>query len=330
MPLYIPIPLGTAGVENGYDTRTTSTISFDDGTRTFSIAPTGTDFTFYSGGLPFTSTGDSVVIPDAEGIHFFYFDTSGDLVTTQTFSEAILTTYAYTGAVYWDATNNISLLVAEERHGREIQGALHVYLHNTQHTKWQDGFAPNGVTADGSGDLNSHIQIGVDTGIMWDEDIKHSFAAGTSPLTAPFLYRSGAAGDWRKVASTGFVATTTGSGRAAYNQFTGATWQLTEVTNNQFCLMHLVVLNSISAPFYAWVVGQTDYPTITAARSGANVELQNLKLNGLGSLRNFAHEFLFVASFIVQTSNSYLNTPKSRIRTTDLGESFIDWRLELL
>lgn len=320
------IPYGAATVENGFVDRTLSTLSFDDGTRTLSIQPTGANFVYYAGGKRFVSTGATKQIPDAEGLHFFYFDAAGVLQTTQAFVEAIITDYGYVAGVFWDADNNLSLLVAEERHGREMSAAVHSYLHNTAHTRWQEGLGPNSVVTEGSGDLAAHAQIGVDAGVIWDEDIRHAVGAQAAPASIPFFYRSGAAGNWRKINGTGYVVTTTGSGRAAYNQFTGGVWQLTEVASSNFLLMHLLATNTVGSNKFIWVLGQVEYATVAQARVGATQEWRDITLGSLGALRNLSHEFVMIGSFIIQTANTYANAVKSRIRLTDLGDPYIDWR----
>jgi len=59
---------------SGFPNQTDSTMTFTDGTRTFSIQPVGDDFYYYIAGEKFTSTGDTVVIDNTEGIHVIYYD----------------------------------------------------------------------------------------------------------------------------------------------------------------------------------------------------------------------------------------------------------------
>ena len=123
-------------VENGHESRTDNTFAWDDGTLTLTVAPTGDDYIVHTGGVKFTLTGDTVTITDTEGLWFFYIDLAGDLVATQTFSDAIITDYAFVCLMYWDATNKVALTLAEERHGYQMNSVTHLYNHHTIGTRF--------------------------------------------------------------------------------------------------------------------------------------------------------------------------------------------------
>jgi hypothetical protein len=229
-------------------------------------------FAYYSGGRQFFSSGATVQIANTEGLHYIYFDKTGTLVETTTFSNLIITDYAYAAAVYWDASNAKAILLADERHGRSMPSAVHIYLHKTLHAKWESGFTISGYTVDGTGNVQSDAAIGVAAGVFADEDILHSLSALTYPVRIPILYRFGANGDWRKINGTGYIATTTGSGRPAWNQYTGGAWQLTKVTNTDMVVMHLIATNNAQTDQLFLVVGQNQYATVAAARAGAKTE----------------------------------------------------------
>lgn len=307
--------------ENGFENRTSSTISFDNGTRTFTLTPVGTCYLWSNSNRYDKTTPETYVIPDTEGLHFLYYDAAGVLTHTTTFSEALITDYAFVAAIYWDATNNAALILGDERHGREMDSATHVYLHSTVHSQWSSGCAIGDFTI-GAGSNDTHAQVSVTAGVFWDEDIKIEPAAKTFPASVPFLYRSGAAGEWRAAVSNGFVALPTGSGRAAYNEYTGATWQLTEVGNNNYTLMHLFATNDVTQP-YRWFVGQAAYGTLSAAQEAALSEINAISF---GALETLSFEFVAVGTVIVKTANSYSNTVKSRIEQTSDGDNYVDWR----
>lgn len=321
---------GTVIVENGFENSggTDCTISFTDGTRTYSIEPSGASFTFWSGGYKYTkTTPQTKVIADTEGIHYIYFDENGDLQETTTFVASLITYYALCAVVYWDATNNVSVIFGNETHGRAMDSATHLYLHRTVGAALNDGFALGGITADGDGDSDSHAQLSVDDGQFNDEDIRHTVTDGSpqelNPIAQiPVLYRSGASGDWRLVSATNFPITTTGSGRAAWNEWTGATWQLTEVGNNNYLLMHVFATNDSRHPIMA-IVGQEEYTTKALAEAGALVELKALVF---GELDTLLPEIIPLATVIFQTADAKANTVKSSIESTADGGDYIDWR----
>ena len=69
------------------------------------------------------------------------------------------------------------------------------------------------------------------------------------------------------------------------------------------------------------IQGENDYNNRTSAREGAEVEIASLVTTGLPIV-----EFTPIATVIYQTSNGYGNTVMGRIRTTDEGADYIDWR----
>lgn len=106
----------------------------------------------------------------------------------------------------------------------------------------------------------------------------------------------------------------------AFNEFTGGVWTQTEVTNNNFVLAHLFATNDVLEPIMS-IQGEAQYSTLVTAREGAVTELETLTLAGLPSV-----EWRALGTVIYQTSNSYSNAVKARIRTTDDGSDYIDWR----
>lgn len=328
--------LNNTKVENGFLERSDSTISFDDLTRTFTIAPTGSQFQFKSGTTLYTKQGqETVVTSDTEGLHFIYYDEFGVLTNTTTFSEDLITFFALVAVVYWNVGDAESVIVADERHGASMAGGTHLYLHNTRRARLGRrgpegvGFELSGLTVDGNGDLDASIQGAVTDGIIWDEDLEFVFTDGNpqdlSPTAQiPMIYRDGAGGNWNRIASTGYLVATTGTGRAAWNEFTGTAWQISEVGNNDFVLVHFFATTDVRHPIIG-VLGQAEYLNAGQARAGAEIEIRDLSF---GSMAVLTAEFSPLATIIVQTSDGYSNGAKSRIRSTDDGDSYLDWRLE--
>jgi hypothetical protein len=312
----------------------TSTLSFDNGTRTLTIAPVGASYSFWSGGTRFTKTvPEAKQISDTEGAWLFYFDPAGVLQATQSFTDYILLLHAFVAALYWDATNNVKITFNEERHGRAMPASVHQYLHNTVGSQYGTGLALGGFSVDGSGDLAIHAQFSVADGVIWDEDIQFPITDGApqniSPIAQiPVFYRVGANGDWRKFAANNFAVIYGGRGapaagaRANWNQFTGGAWQLTEVPQLEYILTHVYATDDLEEPVIA-ICGQASYATLSAARTGAINEVHSLSLGGLAAL---SLEFVRLGTILWQTSTGYTNTAKSRIRALEDGSSYVDWR----
>ena len=318
--------------ENGFVDRADSTLAFVDGTRTFTITPSGVNplgFTYFYQSIKYTvSSADSLVISDVEGLHYIYYDDTG-LAETLTFTPSIISLYAFVFVVYWDATNSESVYKGDERHGNVMDSMTHTYNHLTFGTRYASGLAITNMDIDGSGNDATAAQFGVTGGVIFDEDIEFTITQGSPqtlavPAEIPILYRDGASGLWRKVTATTYPITTTGTGRPAWNEFTGGVWQLTEVTANDFVLMHYFASPDIEEPIFG-IVGQAEYATVALARAGAEVELTNLQV---GPLDVLSPEYLPIATVIFETKTTYSNAVKSRTRTTDTGADYIDWRTQ--
>jgi len=317
---------------NGMNVRvgppTDTTVSFTDGTRTFSIQPIGADFDYYVEGSLHTSTGDTVVITDVEGLHWIYYDTDGVLKVQApggTTDELILTK-CLVANVYWDAVNNEGILVGDERHGYVMSPATHYHLHETFGSKWESGLSLANFDIDGSGNDATAAQFDVTDGEIHDEDIEFDIEDGNPQqlvnATINTYYRLGVGGLWRKLDATANfpVADGTIGDRLDWNDYNGGTWQLQEVTNNQFVLTHYYVTNDINTPIIG-IMGQAVYTNANLARTGAETEISSISLAGLPGA-----EYVPIATVIWQTNDTYSNQVAARLISTDLGDDYIDWR----
>ena len=309
------------GSPNGFEDRTDCTLSWVDGTRTLTL--TG-NFTIWSNGTKYDITGpDSIQIGDVEGEHFIYYDSAGTLQEIASFDPDLIFADCYVALIVWDAVNSEAVPGAiNEQHGISMSPATHSYLHNTVSTAYDSGLALTVTSVDGTGNDADNARFSSAVGQMRDEDINHSITAHGSTDAIPVLYRSGATGLWRMDDDAEYPVLK-GASRAQWNEWTGATWQLTEVANNDFVLAHIYSIPGVTPTtgYLVAVIGQADYGTLPAARAGALVELLALDLAGLPS-----PEFLPVATLIFQTGNGYANAVASRTRTTDAGDDYIDWR----
>lgn len=315
------------GEPTGFVNQVDSTLAFVNGTRTFTIAPAVTSFTYYvAGALRIKSASENIVIANTEGLHFIYYDDE-TLSETTTFTIDLLTTYVLVAIIYWDATNSQQIYFGDERHSITMDGMTHYNMHITKGAAYVSGLALGNFTADASGANDAHAQFSVANGVILDEDIFTTITDGSPQdisaiLNAPVYYKDGASGVWRRQASSAFpvINFAAGSNLLAWNQNNGGTWQQTEVLNNQFVLAHIYAINDINTPIIA-VQGQATYGNVPAAREGAENEITTLATSGLP----FA-EAVAIGSVIYQTSTGYANTPQARVRTTDAGDNYVDFR----
>lgn len=318
---------------SGFPATGKPTLTFTDGTRTLALAPSvGGSYDVYVKGRKFTKTSDSVNWTNVEGVHVFYYNASGVLSHDDTGLSYLPTVlaagYAVVSLIYWDATNGASIYRADERHGLTMDNVTHAHLHISLGTQWISGLAL-GPTVDQDGSLAAHAEISVTNGVIRDEDLSFSITSGSPqvlslPAQIPVLYRSGVSGYWRMKAASNYPFIEPGTpGYAgtlpAYNQYTGGSWQLTPLTNNDYFLAHIFATNDIRYPILA-VAGNARYSGVSSARTGALTEISTLLVQDI-----FA-EFKALGSIIYQTSSSYTNASKARARSTSDGGSYVDFR----
>lgn len=315
--------------QNGFTNRTDSTLLWTDTTpdRTLSVQPVGVNFEYFVAGVKYISTGDTVQITDAEGIHAIYYDgktlTALHNPTTNDIIIMILTK-ALVSILYWDQTNSEGIYIGEERHGKGMSPAVHLYEHFKNGLVLFSGLGPNTMSVDGSG-IDADAQFGIDAGIVADEDINHHISAVSSTVGFPIYHLEGAAGNLRRTIVAGFPVRTydnTSATRICFNEFTGGAWQLTEVVSGRYVLIHLFASTEKDKPMMIWM-GQNQYLSKRDAEAGANTEVHSLVLNDI-----MLPESRPIASFILQTNLTYANAVNGRIVSTDTGSGYVDHRSE--
>lgn len=319
----------------GFSTRSTSSISFDDATRTFTISAVNPQqgFSVWLHAKENTYNSESIQITDTTGVHFIYFDyPSCALSTTTIITPDLFLTTALVALVYWRADQQKHIYFADERHGIVMDGATHQHFHLSIGAQYRSGLALNNFLVDQDASLASHSQFGCQDGVIADEDLTINIIDNapqdiSSIAKLPVFYRIGSNTNWYRKTATNFalilpteVQHYTGTTRPAYNYYNGSNWVLNEVPNNEFILVHVLATNDVETPIVA-ILGHT-YQTKTAARTGAKTELKDM--TGLPFL-----EFVKLGSIIFQSANSYSNSPKARIVSTDTAENYVDYRTSI-
>lgn len=307
-----------------------ATLAFTDGSRTLDLTAAASTYRFYQDGIKYSKASDSIVIADTEGIHLVYYDegTIAEIVNpTQGEIASAIRLYPFVSFIYWDAVNAKGIYISNELHGISMSQATHSYLHFTRGAQYISGLGLTNILSEENGSLDTHAQFGVESGITADEDIPTTISAVTSTTGLPIYYLTGAEASpvVRQEIKAGFSVTNTGSSstRLYFNELTGGTWSLTEITsNNDFVLCHVFGLNdSVESRKMIAFVGQAQYGTISAARTGAETEIVNLVVGGL-----LSEELVPIATLIFQTSSAYGNTVKAKVREIESGIDYIDWR----
>ena len=320
-PNGFPVDASTGEVD-----RSSSSISFDDGTRTFTISPSGGSYTVWVSGQQFEVTKDfTVQSDDVNGEWFFYFDVVGNdltLIADQVGTPQLIYNRGFCAFGYWDTTNKKMLFggVLDERHGTKLDGHAHYWMHRETGTRYESGLDFNNIQADGSGNADGSAQFGVDAGAVYDEDLRFDIAEILSTACVNRIIYKEATGEWREQTPiSSFPVLNSGSGRIAYNPPSGG---LLEIANNDFCLYHYIATSGQDTNGQViGIPGQVDYPTLNNIRNNAQEEINNLVLDGLP-----LQEFKFIGSILWQTSSGYNNPVKSRIRSTDNGFDYLDYK----
>lgn len=308
----------------GFVNKNDTTLSWNDANRTATLNIDNSTQIYINGKLYDLPIGIfTKQISNVEGQHYIYFDVDVNnnviIEETTSFTEDLITKYCIIAYCYFDATNSKAVLgLQDERHGMTMDCDTHLYLHNTIGTAYQSGLLPS-VIADGDGSIDSHIQMAGAGGIIEDEDLKHTIPSRASTDNITVIYRDGANGNWVEHSATNKIAIPAGTGRASYNQNNLGVWQLTEIANNGFGICYAFVCPSIdNSKKWFIILGTDSYNNVNDARKAASI------LPDLGVLP--FKEYKLVAGFIYKTSDSYTNSVKSKIVTTDGTTPFIDFR----
>lgn len=280
-------------------------------------------YTVYQKGVEYNISEDlSIEIALTEGIHFIYMDNGvlQELVNpTDAQISDIYLNYVYVATVLYDASN-LRGIAYDERHGTVMSGATHSNLHFTRGFQYVSGLGLNTLAVDQDGSSNAHAQFGIDAGACLDEDIYNDSSALTSTIGTRIFYRSNSNWRWTTKAN-GYSVLTTGTGRLAWDN----NGVLTEVANNGFVNCHIFATNEYfgsNGGRCVAFVGQAQYNNISAARDGAADEIHGIVGGSL-----LIQEMKAIATVIFQTSDSYSNAVKARVRSTGTGD-YVDFRME--
>ncbi|MFA5778352.1 MAG: tail fiber domain-containing protein [Candidatus Paceibacterota bacterium] len=245
------------GEATGFPNRTDTAISFNNGTRNFTI--TGTNFKVYSKGAEFTKNTESIEIPDVTGLYFIYYDATTQALSQSTSPWSLIDGTINIGTVYWN-TSLATGLLGEERHGVTMDGNTHELLHNTVGSRYNTGF---------TGTFNSPPTFSVTAGSFYDEDIKNETLS--TETTARVLYRTGA--------SSTFTAEQVNYYHEVSDiiQYDNA-GSLADVTNNNYVAYWIFATNDTITPIYS-LMGQRQDTSLANAR--ANNTYEGLSLSSL-------------------------------------------------
>lgn len=251
---------------HGVANRDSLTLSYDPATRKVTI--TGAAEIYKAGTL------ETKVTPYVFGAHaattggyFFMFDIDGNEVVRSTpwdLETDIPIAYVFYNATLADG------IAFYELHDAWRDPRLHARLHSvdgTQIVPSTTAFLISGYVL--NSDANADKTLAISSGEVMDEDIRRPVAAVADGGPYCIFWRSGATGEWFWTETASFPFLDNGT-NLQYNEFTGATWQLTALTAGTAEFMNVFVfattaLQSINQMFF--VVGQHKYATEAEAEA---------------------------------------------------------------
>lgn len=312
------LAIQATGEPMGFENRTHSSISFNNGSRTFSIAPnTGGGYSSYAvwtkGTKRTISATLSVQVGTSTGLYYIYFDAFGDLqYKTTYFTWDTETPVAY---VYWNSATSSAPFVADERHGVVLDWQTHEYLHRTRGAVIAEGFSISAYTTTGNGSADAHAKFDMGNGTFFDEDLEVNITHSATPVVGtftqvltggaeiPVFYMSGSAGAWVRDPATKYACKQSAT-TLQYNLLSGSTWSTAAADNNRYVVSWIVATNDITAPIIC-ILGQGQYTAIGTAEEAKFGELV---------LTNFPIvEFRPLWKVIFQTSTGFTNVPNALI-----------------
>jgi hypothetical protein len=308
-----------------------STISFDDVSRNFTIAPTGSTFTVYSG-IRYDLTAKSRVITNVTGYHWLYFNSSGILSEAVNPDEDLQKTlYTQTGlvaVVYWNASSSARLSMCDKRHGTSMDGASRLQWKNTVGAKYVSGFDLGDISADEDGTLDSHARLSVSSGVISDGDLEHSISAKSANTPWPFFYRGGSPGNWLRVipATNAPIFTfeiSPGLDFVGYNVVSEIAISTVSPISNKRTMTHIFATSDPDQPIIA-VMGRSEDVRIAEVYANARQEVTDILADIPFS------ECVPIASVSYYCSNGFDNDVKAVIASllNDGATTYIDWRTD--
>ena len=235
---------------HGFADRTSSTLSFDDATKTLTLACTAA--TIYLNGVAYTKTGNLTVslgdTPD-HGPHYVTIAAPGGVLTLSVSTSVwsiTNTSYTPVATIYWSDT---AAAVGDERHGAQRDLQLHRYLHLTVGSR-----IPNdGSFAQTRPSTANDGQIELAAGTLWDEDINNAISTAQGKLCR--LWYETASNHWTFVDGTdngGYdrpYLWNAGTSRVQFPESDNS-YTLADGAVNNFIPVWVYASNDISRPIY--------------------------------------------------------------------------------
>ena len=313
----------TDTTRRGFRNQTDTTISFD-GISTFTLAPTGSTWSYYYNGLICNISGSKTIQIDLNNTtpYFIYIDSNDGNLLSSTTSWTILDTKCMVATIYANNTCTPSWLLQEERHTILIDTRVHALIHHTEGTKFDDGGELNNLILNSDNDLNKRPII--NETIIYDEDIISTLSQLTpSAITSTNdyfnEYRAGF-GSWIwKTSNMPFV----------YNA--GTNWiqydnngSITDGTSGNWYNSYLLYVPQSGVSRYTFVPGRGEFGSLALAQAEDSKEFDWSDLNSSEAVIGWQLTWYADNSYISQGHCVYVGSRKINVGYTTTKETIIN------
>jgi len=227
-----------------------------------------TSFDYYLKRVYNITTPQVKVHTNDYGTYYLYWDKDNILQFTSTRWNLVTDV-----PISW-VTYNLALIdgfANEDRHSSSRNPDAHNELHNQIGTYIVSGFSIGGsYTVAPVTPTDADNTYSLSLGVIADEDLLTSLPALPNGGPYTLLYRIGSAGRWYWD-KTKTVPYFSGATYNQYNEFTGATWDLTELANNNYCNYYVFKVPSLNGSFQTVIVPSQKVHTTLAAAAGETV-----------------------------------------------------------
>jgi hypothetical protein len=301
------------GNPHGFLNQTDTTMSFDNGTRTFTLAPAAAEFDYYYKGAKVTKTAaENIIISNDNGVHFVYYDATETL--QDSLSPWSLSEHVPVATIHWNGDITLGC-VGEERHSVLMPWRTHLYLHRANGTRYITGLTASGYVL--NSDTDADVTIGISDGTIYDEDISINIKNDPTPTERfeqiladpaelPVMFRQTLLGDWRTETATPFYFSNEPAGLIHWNEWTGSQWQKTEAQNGYHVAVWIFATNHLERPVVS-IMGQREDNNLPDAIDN------NLLANMDWGTFPF-QESKVIYRIILQTGTSYGGTRKVKVQ----------------
>jgi hypothetical protein len=251
---------------NGFENRTTSSLTFNQGTRTLTLTPIGTCVVWSKGKKITIGSALTYTFANASFNQFIVFNPTSQVLeakSTPDFFNDITVAH-----IYWDSINARSVVVGDERHASSRDTQWHYSKHNEVGTVWKSG-----------GDLTYIVNDSTNVGlsltspiIIADEDLEHSITHNSSPsgyfqqiltgsATLPTIYLNN--GDY-VTTTPNTLPWISGNSTARYNSISGGMGSLSDAGEGKFVNYWIIATNDMINPVKA-LMGRVSHNDLMSA-----------------------------------------------------------------